>query len=1082
MKSNFEMFTNNWEYLGNLTKAAEQSIYRDPSAAIIKIRIFAEKMTDALFELESLDAWGLDKQIEKLNELQKKDVLSEDIIKIFHAIRKSGNSAAHNMNGTVEGALSSVTFAHYLSNWFMEVYVDYKYESLDFFTPVDLDKEKEANLKILEEKIVEQERMLESQQNDFEKQLLSIQTQVVLNLEKSKERKKRSRNYVKQHPLNEAETRVLIDKQLQSVGWEADTKRLDYNKGSRPMKGRCMAIAEWPCKLYNGQVGNVDYALFDELKLVGVIEAKSSIKDVLGDLPQAIEYGKGIILSEEMISMDINNKVKAPFIYATNGRPYIEQFKEKSGIWFWDARTPKIPERALDGWHSPEDLRQKMKVNIDKSEAELKSEPYPEFADRKYQKDAVKAVEEAFKKNQQRMLLAMATGTGKTRTALSIMYRLIKTKRVRRVLFLVDRNSLGRQTADALKDTRIGNAAFSEIYGVKEVTDVFPEIETKIQIATVQGMVKRLFYQEDEEKIPSVGTFDFIIVDEAHRGYTEDKNMSDDEVRFSNQYEFMSQYRRVIDYFDATVLGLTATPALHTKQIFGDPIYTYTYTDAVVDGYLMDHEPPYKFETELSKNGIHFEEDEEIDFWNPDNQKIEKTTLPDEVDFNVEQFNKKVITKNFNRVILDELTNRIDPNEQAKTLIFAATDNHADMIVNILKEIYYEKKVHIESDAIMKITGSIRHPNEEIKRFKNEVNPNIVVTVDLLTTGIDVPRISNLVFMRRVRSRILYEQMLGRATRPCEPIEKESFRIFDAVHLYDHLKDITDMKPVISKMNQTASEILDEALQADSEEEFIFFKNELMAKLQRKKQHLSKEQKEVLSELNKIESVDSFIQAIKGMDKNELEQQTENIARIADFSGIPYKAAISHHEDAIVEEGVTRGYGDGNEKPDDYLEGFTRYIRENINLIPALEVVVNHPKDMTLEDLRSINIILKQKKFDTKQLQAAWRNEKKEFIAADIISFIRQAAIGSPLVDHETRIKNAMKKVYGLSDWNRIQEQWLKRIEKQLLKTTVFAPTAESYFEELQVFKDKGGYKKVKSIFGNQTDEIAEIINENLYA
>lgn len=1080
------MFSGEWEYFRSLGISAEENLYRDPSSAIIKIRVFAEKMTDALFELDSVDKENYSKQIDKLNVLQQKDILSKEISTVFHDIRKSGNKAAHNLDGTVDDAILIISFAHYLANWFMEVYVDYQYASTKFFTPIDTDKKREANIKKLEEQLIEQEKNLEQQRIAYEAQLAIIQNNTVATIEVKQGRKQRSRSYVKQHHISEAGTRVLIDEQLRCSGWEADSKNLTYQKNARPMKGRYMAISEWPCNLYNGRVGKADYALFNELQLVGIIEAKKGTKDIPGDLPQAREYAKGIKLSEQLSAFDLQNGIKAPFIYAANGRPYLEQFKEKSGIWFWDARTPNKPEYALDGWHSPEDLRQKLIVDEKQAEAKLKVEPYPDFAERYYQKEAVKAVEKALERNQRRMLLAMATGTGKTRTALSIMYRLINTKRVRRILFLVDRTALGKQTADALKDTKVENIAFSDIFGIKEIADTLPEENTKIQIATVQGMVKRLFYQEDAEKIPSVGTFDFIIVDEAHRGYIEDKNLSDDEVRFSNQYEFMSQYRRVIDYFDATVLGLTATPALHTTKIFGSAIYNYTYTDAVVDGYLVDHDPPYKFETELSKNGIHFDEKEEIDFWNPDNQKIEKETLPDEIDFEVEQFNKKVITENFNRVILEEIANRIDPNEPAKTLIFATTDKHADMIVNLLKQIYCEKGMEVNSEAIMRITGSLRHPspNEAIKRFKNEVNPNIAVTVDLLTTGIDVPKICNLVFLRRVRSRILYEQMLGRATRLCDDkaIQKESFRIFDAVHLYDNLKKITDMKPVISKVSQTAAEILDEAIQAETAEEFGFFKAELMAKLQRKKRRLSKEQKEELSELNQVASISRFIQSLKTMNKAELEQQTENITRMDTFSSVPYKAVISYHKDALIADGITRGYGEGNEKPADYLNEFDQFIRENINLIPALEIVVNHPKDMTIAELRSINMELKKQKFNTNQLQTAWKNEKKEYVAADIISFVRQAALGSPLIDHETRIKHAMKKVYGLRDWNNEQEKWLNRIEKQLLETTVFAPTAKEYFDELSVFKDSGGYKTVKSVFGSQIDEIAEIINENLYA
>ena len=754
--------------------------------------------------------------------------------------------------------------------------------------------------------------------------------------------------------------------------------------------------------------------------------------------------------------------------------------QDQSGVWFWDARTPIKSSFALETWHSPEDLKQKLIVDEVKAEKELKKEPYPDFANRDYQVNAVKVVEQGLAENKRRMLLAMATGTGKTRLALSLMYRLIKTKRVRRILFLVDRRSLGTQAADALKDTKIENIAFSDIYDVKEVTDIMPEQDTKIQIATVQGMVRRLFFKDDVEEIPSIGTYDFIIVDEAHRGYTEDKEMSEDEQYYQNEKDYVSQYRRVIDNFDATVLGLTATPALHTTQIFGAPIYTYSYTDAVVDGYLVDHEPPYKFETELSKNGIMFEADTEVEVWNDETKTIDKAHLEDELSFDIDKFNKQVITEPFNKAVLEGLTSYIDPNEDGKTLIFAANDEHADLIVRLLKQAYRDDGIEVDDDAIEKITGYIRHPDKEIKRFKNEKYPNIVVTVDLLTTGIDVPKIENLVFLRRVRSRILYDQMLGRATRLCPEIGKDAFRIFDAVHLYDHLQNITDMKPVVSNPKQSIEEVLQKTLDATDDEEFGFFKAELIAKLQRKKQRISDDGEKEIVELNNIKNLDEWIQSIKTMSRFELETEAETVLRIASYRTLRSPTIISHTKDTLID--VSRGYGEDNVKPADYLNEFNQYIRDNINLIPALEIVVKRPKELTYQDLRQVQLRLKEKKFDEKALQEAWRQEKKEFIAADIISFIRQAALGTSLVDHETRIKRSMQKVYGMEAWTPKQLKWLKRIEKQLLETSVLAPTAKQYFDETDVWRQKGGYKLAQRNIGDKVDNVIQLLNEELYA
>lgn len=351
---------------------------------------------------------------------------------------------------------------------------------------------------------------------------------------------------------------------------------------------------------------------------------------------------------------------KVPFIYTANGRPYLKQYQEKSGIWFWDARNPKENAYALEEFHKPDDLALKLtaKNKIEADNDLVDDHDYPKFADRPYQIDAINAMEDAIKNGKKRILLAMATGTGKTRTAISLMYHLLKHKRARRILYLVDRNSLGRQTANAIKDNKIGTMSISSIYGLKELSDKVPDASTKIQIATVQGMIKRLFFSDDNSEKPSVGQYDFIIVDEAHRGYAEDKELSDNEYQFYNQEEYVSQYRRVVDYFDATAIGMTATPALQTTEIFGDPVYTYSYQQAVLDGYLVDHDAPVIIKTKLAKEGIHFKKGTEVDIFDQDEKTINKEKLPDNMNFDVKDFNHRVITRNFNKVVCDELVKK----------------------------------------------------------------------------------------------------------------------------------------------------------------------------------------------------------------------------------------------------------------------------------------------------------------------------------------------------------------------------------------------------------------------------------------
>jgi type I restriction enzyme R subunit len=234
---------------------------------------------------------------------------------------------------------------------------------------------------------------------------------------------------------------------------------------------------------------------------------------------------------------------------------------------------------------------------------------------------------------------------------------------------------------------------------------------------------------------------------------------------------------------------------LHTTEIFGDPIFTYSYRQAVIDGYLIDHEPPVQIKTALARAGIVFEKDKPLELLNTTTGEINLAHAPDEIRFEVEQFNRQVVTTEFNRVVAEELANHVDPKAPGtgKTLIFAATDAHADIVVTETKKAFASKYGEIDDAAVKKITGSVDNVRALIRSFRNDADPRMAVTVDLLTTGVDVPSITNLVFLRRVNSRILYEQMIGRATRPCAEVDKEVFRIFDAVDLYPHLESLTDM-------------------------------------------------------------------------------------------------------------------------------------------------------------------------------------------------------------------------------------------------------------------------------------------------
>lgn len=1074
MAGNFEFLHNRWEILSNLGEMAERNLFIDPNTSLIKLRMFGETMTKYICALEEMDETKELTQVERLSQLKKDDLITDEIEDYLHTLRKIGNKAVHESGyGSTREAQALSHLAFRLSVWFMQVYGDWDFQAPEYIEPVQ--QETVSN----DEQLAQLAESYEAKMERLQQELAALrQQQSIVTNEDKKKRRLKSKQAGSAFTLTEAETRLIIDEKLRQAGWEVDSQTLRFGLGVRPEKGRNLAIAEWALK-----TGFADYALFSGLELVGIVEAKRISRNVEADIAQAKKYAMQVVRHGDEIIHGPWGNYQVPFLFSTNGRPYLEQLKHMSGIWFLDARKPSNHPRPLQAWYSPQGLKDLLQQDVDQASKDLHDETLEYLKLRPYQEDAILSVERAIEAGERNMLLAMATGTGKTRMAIGLIYRLIKHNRFKRILFLVDRSALGRQAEAAFKDSKLESYhSFTEIFELQTLDDKKPNQETKVQIATVQGMVKRLFYNESEDgDIPSVDQYDCIVVDEAHRGYTLDKEMSEMELEFRDHEDYVSKYRKVLDYFDAVRIGLTATPALHTVEIFGRPVFNYSYREAVIDGYLIDHEPPMQFETQLKKHGIKWQVGEEVAVYDVSSGTVDKELLEDEINLEVTQFNKTVITENFNRVILEELTKYIDPESEGKTLIFAATDDHADMVVRIFKEELEKVYGAVDDNAVLKITGSIKDPLHAIKLFKNERLPSIVVTVDLLTTGVDIPSITNLVFLRRVRSRILYEQMLGRATRRCDEIGKDHFMIYDAVGIYETLKPYTDMKPVVTKPTVSLDVLTEELAQIESEEQGKQHKDEIVAKMQRKKRTWTSKDHEDFKALSGGKTIEEFITDLKNMSAlqagADLSRKKTLVAFIDENRGRAHRIYISEHEDKLLS--TTIGYGNA-EKPEDYLEGFHSFITENLNLIPALTIICTRPNDLTRDELRKLRVALDQNGYSEKMLQAAWRDAKNEDIAADIISFIRQQALGDPLISHEERIVGAMKKIYDSKVWTKVQKDWLKRIEKQLLQESVLDPNPEKAFD-VEPFKSKGGYKQLNRIFDGEMDMIVTTINTALY-
>ncbi|MBE0681293.1 MAG: type I restriction-modification system endonuclease [Anaerolineales bacterium] len=1064
------------EQLVILGALAEKYYADDPNTSLIKMRQFGELLAKhvatkmGLYQTEKEES-----QYELLRRLRDEGVLSQEIYQLFGEVRRAGNVASHAIQGDSATALNVLKIGWQLGIWFQRTFLKEDFMADAFVEPSGRN-EVEALLKEREELAAKAEKA-------------NAKVEELLNEQQAASKRKRPATFEKYRRaattasqsiyLDEAQTRQIIDAQLRAAGWEVDTVYLRYNKGTRPERGRNLAIAEYPTAN-----GPADYVLFIGLMPIAVVEAKRKNVDVSASVQQAKRYSRGFSIDAEMQSPGgAWGEYHIPFVFSTNGRmENYQQLETMHGVWFCDVRNPQNISRALSGWYTPEGLTTLLKQDTAEANKQLDNEPMEfGFPLRFYQRDAIRAVENEIAQGKQNMLIAMATGTGKTKTCIALIYRLLKVKRFKRILFLVDRSALGEQAANAFKDTRMDAIqAFSDIFGVMELDGQKPETETAVQIATVQGMVKRLLYPSENQTLPTVDQYDCIVVDECHRGYLLDRELSDTEIKFRNFEDYVSKYRRVIDYFDAVKIGLTATPAMHTTEIFGEPVYTYSYREAVIDGFLIDHEPPIQIKTKLSEAGIKWKAGEDVKLYYPRRNQLELFKAPDDIKLNVDEFNKKVITKQFNQVVCEYLARELDLYSPQKTLIFCANDLHADLVVDLLKQEFAKRLDGVDDDAIVKITGSADQPLQLIRRYKNERNPKIAVTVDLLTTGVDVPEICNIVFLRSVNSRILFDQMLGRATRLCEEIGKETFRVYDAVGIYNALQDMTAMKPVVVDPKISFSQMVDELIRVKDEAERELVRDQLLAKFQRKKRHINETSKKDFETVAGV-SIEAFVKKLREMPIDEVAKWFTDNQRLGEIldrhETMQRPMLLSEHADEFVT--AEHGYGAGK-KPQDYLDEFKKFIQENRDTIPALVTVLTRPRELTRKQLRMLAMDLEKAGFSETSITIAWRDMTNQEIAAHIIGFIRHIATGDPLIPYEQRVDWALGQMLAAKQWTTPQRQWLQRIAAQT-KANVIVDREALDDPDLIFSREGGGFSRLDKMFDGQLAETLETFNGLLW-
>ena len=866
-----------------------------------------------------------------------------------------------------------------------------------------------------------------------------------------------------------------------------------FSKHLDPTLLPCHAVEEYPTAN-----GPADYALFVNGRLLGIIEAKNVKVGPQNVLEQAKRYAKGAFNS-----VGSWNGHNVPFLYATNGET----------IWFVDVRHPNNLARKISAFHTPEALAEFFDADVTGRYAHLQQEAPAIKGLRPYQQEAVEAIESAIAARKRAMLLAMATGTGKTFTTVSLIYRLLKAKAARRILFLVDRRALAAQAVRELSAfTTPSGSKFNNEYEVysqrfrredlegdqpfdnkvlpNEYLTAPKPAHTFVYVCTIQRMTINLFGWENAFAQPEsdpdfeaetealdipIHAFDAIIADECHRGYTARETA----VR-----------RKTVDYFDAVKIGLTATPAAHTLALFREVVYRYTTEQAIQDGYLVDYEA-VKIASDIRMKGIFLKPGESVGIVDTETGNEAYDELEDEREFPTREIEQKVTAPESNRQIIREIAayayqHQKETGRFPKTLIFAANDlphtSHCDQLVRICKE-----EFELGDESVKKITGSpsVDRPLQKIREFRNRPDPKIVVTVDMLTTGVDIPPLEFLVFLRPVKSRILWVQMLGRGTRRCPEIHKEKFVIFDCFDgtLIQYFQNTTDFRiEPPQKEAVPISQVIENIYQNVDR---AYYTRVLVRRLRRIERSMSGQAREQFAAFIPDGDMARFADALPERLKNAF-TETMKILRNAEFQDllVNYPRAkrsflVAYEaEDTVSSETVFLA-GGNYQKPEDYLDAFARFVTENQEQIEAIRILLERPAQWRTDALDELRKKLHQNRFDEEALRRAHQLVYNKALA-DIISMVKHSADEQqPLLTAEERVDQAMARVTAGKSFTPEQQQWLNLIREHMIANLAIEL---NHFDYAPIFERKGGLSRARAVFDTDLERLIKELNYEVAA
>jgi len=892
-------------------------------------------------------------------------------------------------------------------------------------------------------------------------------------------------------PEAERATRKLrIDPRLAKAGWHVERFRLELS---------ALGYTKAAVEEYETSNGPADYGLCNGGHVRGVVEAKKVTLGPQGVLVQAERYSKGI----RQLPM-YQGEFGVPFLYSTNGEV----------IWFHDVRDELNRSRRVSGFHTPQALEEMLTRDFDTEIADLAAVPQ-NLRLRPYQVEANTAVEQAIRDRKRKMLLAMATGTGKTLTMVNEVYRLMKSGVARRVLFLVDRRALAAQAVRAFASFEAEpGLKFDKIYpvysqrfqkgdleeGEKWDPNVMPSPlltnpklgDAFVYVCTIQRMAINLLGGEgaltigdetvdvDAEllNIP-IHAFDLIIADECHRGYSA---------------KDVSVWRSTLDHFDAIKVGLTATPAAHTMAYFENLAFRYEYDRAVREGYLVDYDV-VKVRSNVRMDGIFLNEGEQIDQIDPETGTRQLDLLEDERTFDATEVERKITAPDSNRKILQELRAYADEHEREygrfpKTLIFAANDlphtSHADQLVDMARGIFGK------GDAfVAKITGSptVDRPLQRIREFRNRPNPGIVVSVDLMSTGVDIPDLEYIVFLRPVKSRILFEQMLGRGTRKGERHpDKSHFTVFDCFDgtLLEYFRKTTGMTIEPPEGDgKSIQQIIEEIWQ---NRDRSYNTRRLVKRLQRIDKQMTGDARELFARFIPDGDVGRFAEDLASLLRESF-GDTMRILRDFDFQKLLTDYPRGQRtfivapgvSDEVSSEWLIRS-GTGKEyKPSEYLEAFASFIHEHQDQVQGLSILLSRPREWGAAPLTELRQALTQapEHFTEANLQRAY-NAAHNKALVDIISMVKHAAIElSPLLTAEERVNLAVDRVVSRRELSPAEARWMEYIRQHLV---VNLSIEREDFDSIPVLSDHGGWGRANRVFNGQLAELLEHLNEELVA